>query len=48
LNYELKNYQVLNFVVIPKHFFRTDIIEKRKPLSEEHKRKIGEKSKNRK
>lgn len=34
LNYELKTYQVLNFVVIPKHFFRRDIIEKRKPLSD--------------
>jgi type II restriction enzyme len=33
LNYELKTYQVLNFVVIPKHFFMRDIIEKRKPLS---------------
>jgi type II restriction enzyme len=33
LNYELKTYQVLNFVVIPKHFFVSDIIEKRNPLS---------------
>jgi type II restriction enzyme len=33
LNYELKTYQVLNFVVIPKHFFVSDIIEKRTPLS---------------
>lgn len=33
LNYELKSYQVLNFLVIPKHFFMPNIIEKRKPLS---------------
>ncbi len=33
LNYELKSYQVLNFLVIPKHFFVPNIIEKRKPLS---------------
>jgi type II restriction enzyme len=38
LNYELKTYQVLNFLVIPKHFFRSDIIEKRKPLSENARR----------
>ena len=33
LNYSLKNYEVMNFLVIPKHFFTPDIIEKRKPLS---------------
>jgi len=33
LNYNLQNYQVQNFVVIPKHFFIPDIIQKRKPLS---------------
>jgi type II restriction enzyme len=33
LNYCLKNYEVMNFLVIPKHFFTPDIIEKRKPLS---------------
>lgn len=33
LNYELRTYQISNFVVIPKHFFIADIIEKRKPLS---------------
>ncbi|MEK7559574.1 MAG: DpnI domain-containing protein [Patescibacteria group bacterium] len=32
LNYDLQNFQVLNFLVIPKHFFIPDIIEKRKPL----------------
>jgi type II restriction enzyme len=34
LNYDLQNFQVLNFLVIPKHFFVPDIIEKRKPLSQ--------------
>ncbi len=34
LNYDLKNFQVQNFLVIPKHFFVPDIIEKRKPLSQ--------------
>lgn len=33
LNYNLENLDVLNFLVIPKHFFIPDIIEKRKPLS---------------
>ncbi len=33
LNYNIKNYEVLNFAVIPKHFFVPKIIEKRKPLS---------------
>lgn len=33
LNYDLRNYEVLNFVVIPKHFFVSEMIEKRKPLS---------------
>lgn len=33
LNYNLRSLNVLNFLVIPKHFFVTDIIEKRKPLS---------------
>ncbi len=33
LNYDLRDYSVLNFLVIPKHFFVPDIIEKRKPLS---------------
>ena len=32
LNYSLQNYKVQNFVVIPKHFFIPEIIEKRKPL----------------
>lgn len=38
LNYDLKSYQVINFVVIPKHFFVPEIIEKRKPLSENARR----------
>ena len=33
LNYDLQNLDVLDFLVIPKHFFVPDIIEKRKPLS---------------
>lgn len=33
LNYELTSFSVTNFVVIPKHFFVPEIIEKRKPLS---------------
>lgn len=32
LNYHLQNLSVLNFFVIPKHFFVPEIIEKRKPL----------------
>lgn len=33
LNYELQTYKVQNFIVVPKHFFIPNIIEKRKPLS---------------
>ena len=33
LNYDLKNLEVANFLVIPKHFFIPEIIEKRKPLA---------------
>jgi type II restriction enzyme len=33
LNYDLKNFAVMNFMVIPKHFFVSEIIEQRKPLS---------------
>ena len=33
LNYDLKDFSVLNFLVIPKHFFVPSIIEKRKELS---------------
>ena len=33
LNYSLQNLEVKNFLVIPKHYFVNDIIEKRKPLS---------------
>ncbi len=30
LNYDLKNYEVINFLVIPKHFFTSEIIIPRK------------------
>lgn len=33
LNYRLSNLNIINFLVIPKHFFVPRIIEKRKPLS---------------
>lgn len=33
LNYDLRNFTVVNFLVIPKQFFTPGIIEKRKPLS---------------
>jgi type II restriction enzyme len=33
LNYDKHSFDVTNFIVIPKHFFIPDIIEKRKPLS---------------
>lgn len=33
LNYDKNTYDIQNFVVIPKHFFVPEIIEKRKPLS---------------
>lgn len=32
LNYDLARFEVINFLVIPKHFFVPEIIEKRKPL----------------
>lgn len=38
LNYEFESSQILNFLVIPKHFFVPDIIEKRVPLSESARR----------
>ncbi len=38
LNYDLRSYQVSNFLVIPKHFFVPDIIEKRSPLSDSARR----------
>jgi len=34
LNYDLLTFSVLNFLVIPKHYFIPDIIEKRKALSQ--------------
>lgn len=33
LSYDLSNFSVTNFFVIPKHFFVPEIIEERKPLS---------------
>ncbi|MEK7111282.1 MAG: DpnI domain-containing protein, partial [Patescibacteria group bacterium] len=33
LKYNLANFEVTDFLVIPKHFFVSKIIEKRKPLS---------------
>lgn len=33
LNYDLARLEVINFLVIPKHFFVPEIIEKRKPLA---------------
>lgn len=33
LNYDRNSFDILNFIVIPKHFFVPEIIEKRKPLS---------------
>lgn len=38
LNYDLHSLQVSNLFVVPKHFFVPEIIEKRKPLSEEAER----------
>ncbi len=38
LNYNPQTYQVLNFLVIPKHFFIPEIIERRKPLSQNARR----------
>ena len=38
LNYEKDTYKIKNFVVIPKHFFIPEIIEKRKPLSQNARR----------
>ena len=38
LNYEKDSYNILNFIVIPKHFFTPEVIEKRKPLASTAKR----------
>jgi len=38
LTYTQKTYKITNFLIIPKHFFINDIIEKRKPLSIKAKR----------
>ena len=34
LSYDLKRLSVVNFLVVPKHFFARDVIEERKPLAE--------------
>ena len=34
LTYNKKDWKVNDFLIIPKHFFQSEIIEKRKPLSE--------------
>lgn len=34
LNYHLQSFSVIDFLVIPKHFFVPEIIEKRKPLAD--------------
>jgi type II restriction enzyme len=33
LNYDMSSFRVINFLVVPKHFFIPDLIEKRKPLT---------------
>ena len=38
LNYDRNSLNISNFIVIPKHFFTPEIIEKRKPLSSTAKR----------
>lgn len=38
LNYDLDTFSVLNFLVIPKHFFTPEIIEKRRALSQSARR----------
>ncbi len=38
LNYDKYSFDIVNFIVIPKHFFVPDIIEKRRPLSATAKR----------
>jgi len=34
LTYDKRDWQVNNFLIIPKHYFVSDIVEKRKPLAE--------------
>ena len=38
LNYKLETFEVVNFLVIPKHFFISEMIEKRKPLTDNARR----------
>jgi type II restriction enzyme len=41
LNYDLKKFGVLNFFVVPKHFFIREIIAERKPLAPTARRPDG-------
>ncbi len=38
MNYKIQNYQIQNFLLIPNYFFTPEIIEKRKPLSQNARR----------
>jgi len=38
LNYDSDNFDILNFLIIPKHFFTSEIIEKRNALSQNARR----------
>ncbi len=38
MNYKTQNYQIQNFLLIPNYFFTPEIIEKRKPLSQNARR----------
>ncbi len=38
LHYKLETFEVVNFFVIPKHFFISEMIEKRKPLTDNARR----------
>ncbi len=38
LNYDPASFRVIDFAVVPKHFFTPEIIEKRKPLSQKARR----------
>jgi type II restriction enzyme len=40
LNYSSNNFQIVNFLVVPNHYFTNDIIERRSPLSQ-HARRAG-------
>ena len=38
MNYSISEHKVNDFIIVPKHFFTPDIIEKRKPLSQNARR----------